>query len=160
MGNKINFKRIIEIIIVVVAVILVVSLLILYANEKPSNNTITKVSTNNDFNDTWKRYDGLRSGTQVQAMITAMVNNAEENKTDATKLIDLAYQTQDEGDVDYIYSTVKKPNISDLENAKDQINSKRNYTVEFVYSKKTGNISGIIIKADSNKTISFSPNED
>ena len=160
MGNTFDFKKffaILSIIIIVVAIAFLIIENIKGNSRYKVNEKVSKV--NNKFNNQWLAYNGSQLGANLRGFIDALINNARNNSSDPTKLIDIAYQAEEQGKIIEVFSTVQNINIEGLKEAKEQLRSKHAYTVEFKYSKQTGNISAVVIKYNKNDKISIKPNE-
>lgn len=146
-------------IVVVIAIVVTMGIFIMNSSiEFVDDIDLSKYNTN-EFNSTWKSYEGLKKGTAVKAMLTRMKANAEENKDDAVMLVDVAYNTTAQSDFNIIESTTKNPNLDAFDKAMEEIVVKHTYTVELVYNEKTGLVNGILIKNGRNDKFEFVPNE-
>ncbi len=159
MGNKVDIHKIFKVIIIVLAVAIIGLLLMLYFTNSPQKSKKENLRTNNEFNNSLLVYDGKHIGSTVRNMIDVVVGIIQNNSKDASKLIDFKYQTEANGEFTEIFSTVANNNDDEISKIKNQIKPKQNYYVDFVYSKKTGNISGVIIKCSDIET-TFTPNEE
>lgn len=158
MGNKVDLKKIFGVLTIILFAIIVVLLIILNLSTSKKSTKTANGRVNNEFNNEFLIYDGKNNGSAVRVLLSLVIGNAKENSTDATKLIDIKYQLSLNGEFEEIFSNVANTNISSIENLRDSLEPKHDYYVEYIYSKKTGNISGIIIKYTDVET-SFKPDE-
>ena len=158
MGNKVDWKRIFGVLTIILFAIIVVWLIILNLSTSKKSTKTANGRVNNEFNNEFLIYDGKNNGSAVRVLLSLVIGNAKENSTDSTKLIDIKYQLSLNGEFEEIFSNVANTNISSIENLRDSLEPKHDYYVEYIYSKKTGNISGIIIKYTDVET-SFKPDE-
>lgn len=158
MGNKVDWKRIFGVLTIILFAIIVVLLIILNLSTSKKSTKTANGRVNNEFNNEFLIYDGKNNGSSVRVLLSLVIGNAKENSTDSTKLIDIKYQLSLNGEFEEIFSNVANTNISSIENLRDSLEPKHDYYVEYIYSKKTGNISGIIIKYTDVET-SFKPDE-
>lgn len=158
MGNKVDWKRIFGVLAIILFAIIVVLLIILNLSTSKKSTKTANGRVNNEFNNEFLIYDGKNNGSAVRVLLSLVIGNAKENSTDSTKLIDIKYQLSLNGEFEEIFSNVANTNISSIENLRDSLEPKHDYYVEYIYSKKTGNISGIIIKYTDVET-SFKPDE-
>lgn len=158
MGNKVDWKRIFGVLTIILFAIIVVLLIILNLSTSKKSTKTANGRVNNEFNNEFLIYDGKNNGSAVRVLLSLVIGNAKENSTDSTKLIDIKYQLSLNGEFEEIFSNVANTNISSIENLRDSLEPKHDYYVEYIYSKKTGNISGIIIKYTDVET-SFKPDE-
>jgi len=102
------------------------------------------------FNYMWTKYTGQQSGTIVKQMISQMVVSSKTYKEEASKLPDLYYKARST-DI-YEEVTIAPGDGVDLEvlnRARSEIVVRHIYTVEVYLSSKSGLVSGIIVKYDS-----------
>ena len=110
----------------------------------------------NEFNNKLAPYKGKITGTKVRQLCNVLVNNIDENKNNAEKLPDIAYQLTGGADFEVINSTVDKTNEKEIKAISVKFDTTYSYTVEFVYSEK-GLITGIIIKHNEKEKYTFEP---
>lgn len=158
MGNKVDLKKIFGVLAIILFVSIVVLLIILNFSTSKKSTKTANGRVNNEFNNEFLIYDGKNNGSAVRVLLSLVIGNAKENSADATKLIDIKYQLSLNGEFEEIFSNVANTNISSIENLRDLLEPKHDYYVEYIYSKNTGNISGIIIKYTDVET-SFKPDE-
>ena len=108
----------------------------------------------NEFNNKFAPYKGKITGTKVRQLCNVLVNNIDENKNNAEKLPDIAYQLTGGADFEVINSTVDKTNEKEIKAISVKFDTTYSYTVEFVYSEK-GLITGIIIKHNEKEKYTF-----
>lgn len=158
MGNKVDLKRIFGVLTIILFAIVVVLLIVLNLSTSKKSTSTSNGRVNNEFNSEFLIYDGKNIGSSVRALLSLVIGNARENSSDATKLIDIKYQLSLNGEFKEIFSNTSNTNIEAIEELRDSLELKHEYYVEYIYSKKTGNISGIIIKY-TDVNASFEPDE-
>ena len=146
MGNKVDLKRIFGVLTIILFAIVVVLLIVLNHSTSKKSTSTSNGRVNNEFNSKFLIYDGKNNGSSVRTLLSLVIGNARENSSDATKLIDIKYQLSLDGEFEEIFSNTSDTNIEELEELRDSLEPRHEYYVEYIYSKKTGNISGIIIK--------------
>ncbi len=159
MGNSLGAGKII---FIVMAAILAISLvaygvmrITVFADQAESKMTLSS----GEFNQQWKAYGNSSNGADLTTLIEAIVKNNKNNKSEASMLVDVAYQVAETDDFTIIKSTVKSPNYEKLEKIKNDFKPQHGYFLEYITSKSTGNISGIIIKYGRNQKADFTPDE-
>lgn len=158
MGNKVDLKKIFGVLTIVLFAVVVILLIILNLSTSKKSTSTSNGRVNNEFNREFLIYDGKNIGSAVRTLLSLVIGNAKENSSDATKLIDIKYQLSLDGEFEEIYSNTSNINIEAIEDLRNSLEPKHEYFVEYIYSKNTGNISGIIIKYENVKT-SFKPDE-
>ena len=158
MGNSIDIKKVLKIMAIVIVIVAVALLIILNLNTSKKTGKTVNGRVNNEFNSRYLIYDGKKNGSSVRELLALIIDNNKNNSNDATKLVDIKYQLKWNGEFKEAFSNVANVNTKEFENVRASLEPKHEYYVEFVYSKKTGNISGIIIKYEDTKE-SFIPDE-
>lgn len=158
MGNSIDIKKVLKIMAIVIGIVAVALLIILNLNTSKKTGKTVNGRVNNEFNSRYLIYDGKKNGSSVRELLALIIDNNKNNSNDATKLVDIKYQLKRNGKFKEAFSNVANVNTKEFENVRASLEPKHEYYVEFVYSKKTGNISGIIIKYEDTKE-SFIPDE-
>lgn len=158
MGNSIDIKKVLKIMAIVIGIVAVALLIILNLNTSKKTGKTVNGRVNNEFNSRYLIYDGKKNGSSVRELLALIIDNNKNNSNDATKLVDIKYQLKRNGEFKEVFSNVVNVNTKEFENVRASLEPKHEYYVEFVYSKKTGNISGIIIKYEDTKE-SFVPDE-
>lgn len=158
MQHSFKFIHIIAIIIVIMIVVSLGLFVMRQTQGFVKNVDLTKNQIG-EFNSIWIGYEKLQKGSTLKGLFQKLANNAKENKDNPQMLIDIAYNTTQESDFNIINSTVRNPNAAAFSEAANRIDVKHAYTVEMIYNKKTGIITGIIIKNGRNDAINFVPDE-
>ena len=158
MGNSIDIKKVLKIMAIVIGIVAVALLIILNLNTSKKTGKTVNGRVNNEFNSRYLIYDGKKNGSSVRELLALIIDNNKNNSNDATKLVDIKYQLKRNSEFKEAFSNVANVNTKEFENVRASLEPKHEYYVEFVYSKKTGNISGIIIKYEDTKE-SFIPDE-
>ena len=149
MGNSIDIKKVLKIMAIVIGIVAVALLIILNLNTSKKTGKTVNGRVNNEFNSRYLIYDGKKNGSSVRELLALIIDNNKNNSNDATKLVDIKYQLKRNSEFKEAFSNVANVNTKEFENVRASLEPKHEYYVEFVYSKKTGNISGIIIKYES-----------
>ncbi len=162
MGNSLSGIKIAIIVIIVILAIsfgmVGVSRVRHFADQADQKNNKNS-SLNTEFNQKWKQYGDTVNGSEIKKMLGELERNSEENSNNPEFLIDLAYQAKSSDDFTLVQSTEDYPNSEEFKKAKSLITSRHAYHVEYIYSKKTNNISGIIIKYEKSENYELVPNE-
>ena len=155
-----SFKFIhVVIIVIVIMIVVTLGLFVMRQTQGFVKTVDLSKSQVNEFNSIWSGYERLQKGSTLKGLFQKLAKNAEENKNNPQKLIDVAYNTTEGSDFEIIKSTVKNPNISAFTEASNKLVVQHAYTVELVYNEKTGIITGIIIKSGRNDKVDFVPDE-
>lgn len=158
MGNSLDIKKILKIMAIVIGIVAIALLIILNLSSTKKVGKTVNGRVNNEFNSRYLIYDGKKNGSSVRDLLALIIYNNKNNSNDATKLVDIKYQLKRDGEFKEVFSNVANTNTDEMEKARASLDPKHEYYVDFVYSKKTGNISGIIIKYEDTKE-SFVPDE-
>lgn len=158
MGNSVDIKKILKIMAIVIGIVAVALLIILNLSTSKKTSKTVNGRVNNEFNSRYLIYDGQKNGSSVRELLALIIDNNKKNSNDATKLVDIKYQLKRDGEFKEVFSNVANVNTEEFEKVRSSLEPRHEYYVEFVYSKKTGNISGIIIKYEDTKE-SFIPDE-
>lgn len=158
MGNSVDIKKILKIMAIVIGIVAVALLIILNLSTSKKTSKTVNGRVNNEFNSRYLIYDGKKNGSSVRELLALIIDNNKKNSNDATKLVDIKYQLKKDGEFKEVFSNVANVNTEEFEKVRSSLEPRHEYYVDFVYSKKTGNISGIIIKYEDTKE-SFVPDE-
>ena len=158
MGERpiLNVLKVVGITVLILFVIALVIINISTSRRQSSTEEAPRI--NNEFNNLFATNKGSQLGNDVRALISKLISNAQKNGSDATKLPDLYYQPEENGEFILVTSTVENPNIAELEVARDKISGRHSYFVSYLYSRANGNITGVIIKYRESTKASFKPN--
>lgn len=97
------------------------------------------------FNQTWEMYEGKQSGSNVKALISKLSTNAKAYEEESSRLPDL-YVEPNTKDKNHVVSDLADDiNITGFNKAKSKIESKHQYHVYLIQSKKTSLIMGIAV---------------
>ena len=97
------------------------------------------------FNQTWEMYEGKQSGANVRTLISKMAANANANRKEATKLLDLEYEATS-GITNFVITNTSFIDIAGFNLARTKIEPRHNYTVSLRLNPKTALVEKIIIK--------------
>lgn len=158
MGNSLDIKKILKIMAIVIGIVAIALLIILNLSSTKKVGKTVNGRVNNEFNSRYLIYDGKKNGSSVRELLALIIDNNKNNSKDATKLVDIKYQLKKDGEFKEVFSNVSNTNTEEFEKVRVSVEPRHEYYVDFVYSKKTGNISGIIIKYEDTKE-SFVPDE-
>jgi hypothetical protein len=158
MGERpiLNVLKVVGITVLILFIIALVIINISTSRRQSSTEEAPRI--NNEFNNLFATNKGSQLGNDVRALISKLISNAQRNSSDATKLPDLYYQPDENGEFILVTSTVENPNIAELEVARDKISGRHSYFVSYLYSRANGNITGVIIKYRESTKASFKPN--
>ena len=157
MGER-PILKVLEAVGITLFVIFVIALIIInISTSRRQSSTEEAPRINNEFNNLFATSKGSQLGTDVRGLISKLISNANANSSDANKLPDLYYQAEENGEFVLVTSTVENPNISGFETAKDKISTRHSYFVSYLYSRATGNITGVIIKYREGTKATFKP---
>lgn len=155
-----SFKLIyVFVILFVVIVIVSMGMYIMKTTGEFTDKANLKLGENSEFNAEWQAYKGKQKGSNVKIIIQKIINNAQENSDDAGMLLDIAYKAHATDEFTIINSTKKINNIDDMQNAMKEIDVKHFYTIDLVYSEKTKQVTGILIKYAEKEKFEFTPDE-
>lgn len=155
-----SFKLIyVLVILFVIIVIVTMGMYIMNKTGEFTDKANLKLGENSEFNAEWQAYKGKQKGSTVKTMIQKLIYNAESNEAEAFTLLDIAYKAHASDDFIVIKSTKKLPKVDDMKSAMSSIDAKHFYTIDFVYSEKTKQVTGILIKYAEKEKFEFTPDE-
>lgn len=155
-----SFKLIYVLVILFVIIVIVsMGMYIMKTTGEFTDKANLSLGENSEFNAEWQAYKGKQKGSTVKMMIQKLINNAKENEEEAMSLLDIAYKAHASDDFTIINSTKKIPNIDDMQEAMSDIDAKHFYTIDLVYSEKTKQVTGILIKYSEKEKFEFTPDE-
>ena len=150
--------RVLKVVGITLLVVFVIALIVInIRTSKRRSSTEEAPRINNEFNNLFSTSKGSQLGNDVKGLISKLISNANTNSTDADKLPDLYYQAEENGEFTLVTSTVENPNIAGFETARERISTRHSYFVSYLYSRATGNITGVIIKYRENTRATFKP---
>jgi hypothetical protein len=157
---KSSFKFIYLIAIVLVIIIIVsLGLFIMRSSQNFLASADLSLTDSNEFNNTWKVYKGKQKGSDVNRMLQKVIQNARENSKDPSKLLDIAYKIHASDDFSIINSTKNFNRVNEMQQLISEMDVKHYYTIDFVYSETTKQMTGIIIKYAEKDKFDFVPDE-
>lgn len=155
-----SFKLIYVLVILFVIIVIVsMGMFIMNKTGEFTDKANLQLGENSEFNATWQAYKGKQKGSNVKIIIQKLIYNAKENSDDAVSLLDLAYKAHASDEFTVINSTKKITNIDDMQSAIKEIDAQHFYTIDLVYSEKTKQITGLIIKYAEKEKFEFTPDE-
>lgn len=155
-----SFKLIYVLVILFVIIIIIsMGMYIMKTTGEFTDKANLSLGENSEFNAMWQAYKGKQKGSNVKIIIQRIIDNAKENSEDPVMLLDIAYKAHASDEFVVINSTKKLNNIDDMKNAMSEIDVKHFYTIDFVYSEKTKQISGMLIKYAEKEKFEFFPDE-
>lgn len=157
MGERPILKVLEAVGITLLVVFIIVLIIINISTSRKQSSTEEAPRINNEFNNLFATSKGSQLGTDVRGLISKLISNANSNSSDANKLPDLYYQAEENGEFVLVTSTVENPNVVGFETAREKISTKHSYFVSYLYSRATGNITGVIIKYRENTKATFKP---
>ena len=146
-------------IIVVIMIVVTLGLWIMKSSQNFIGSANLSLTDSNEFNQIWLVYKGKQKGSNVKMMLQKVVKNAEENSNEPSMLIDIAYKIHASDDFTFINSTKKLNKVNDIEDLMQNLDVKHYYTIDFVYSEASKQITGIIIKYNEKDKVNFIPDE-
>ena len=151
-----SFKLIyVFVILFVIIVIVSMGMYIMKTTGEFTDKANLKLGENSEFNAEWQAYNGKQLGSMVKIII----DNAQENGDKPETLLDIAYKAHATDEFTIINSTKKLNNIDDMQSAISDIDAKHFYTIDLVYSEKTKQVTGILIKYAEKEKFEFTPDE-
>lgn len=155
-----SFKLIYVLVILFVIIVIVsMGMYIMSKTGEFTDKANLSLGENSEFNAMWQAYKGKQKGSNVKIIIQRIIDNAKKNGDEPVTLIDIAYKAHQADEFKVINSTSKINNIDDMQSAKGEIDANHFYTIDFVYSKKTKQIAGILIKYEEKEKFEFTPDE-
>lgn len=155
-----SFKLIyVFVILFVIIVIVSMGMYIMKTTGEFTDKANLKLGENSEFNAEWQAYKGKQKGSNVKIIIQKLIHNAQENGDKPETLLDIAYKAHATDEFTIINSTKKINNIDDMQSAISEIDAKHFYTVDLVYSEKTKQVTGILIKYAEKEKFEFTPDE-
>lgn len=147
------------VILLVIIIIVTMGMYIMGQTQEFTDKANVSLGDNNEFNNTWAAYKGKQKGSNTKIMITSIIKNAKENKTEPSMLLDIIYKAREADDYSIIKSTKKISNIDDMQELQKKLDINHFYTVDFVYSEKTGQMTAIVIKYHEKDKVDLVPDE-
>lgn len=155
-----SFKFIYLIVFAVIVLIVVsLGLFIMKSSQDFVDSANLSLSDTSEFNNMWVVYKGRQKGSDVKMMIQKLITNANQNSKNSAMLPDVAYKVRASDEFSIINSTAKLNNTDDMKELMTDLDVKHYYTVDFVYSETSKQITGIIIKYAQKDKIDFVPDE-
>lgn len=146
-------------VIVVICIVVTLGFFIMRSSQEYIDSVDLSLTDTSEFNNIWAIYKGRQKGSDVKMMLQKVVNNANKNSQNPNMLLDVAYKLHATDEFTIINSTKKINNVTEIKSLISELDVKHYYTVEFVYSKETDLINGIIIKYAQKDKINFIPDE-
>lgn len=146
-------------IIVVIMLVVTLGLFVMKSSQNFTSSVNLGLTDSNEFNQVWSVYKGKQKGSTVKMMLQKVAKNAEENSKEPSMLIDIAYKIHSSDDFTFINSTKKLNKVNEIEDLMQNLDVKHYYTIDFVYSEESKQITGIIIKYNEKDKVNFIPDE-
>lgn len=146
-------------IIVVIMIVVTLGLFVMKSSQNFISSVNLSLTDSNEFNQVWSVYKGKQKGSTVKMMLQKVAKNAEENSKEPSMLIDIAYKIHASDDFTFINSTKKLNKVNEIEDLMQNLDVKHYYTIDFVYSEESKQITGIIIKYNEKDKVNFIPDE-
>lgn len=146
-------------IIVVIMIVVTLGLFVMKSSQNFTSSVNLSLTDSNEFNQVWSVYKGKQKGSTVKMMLQKVAKNAEENSKEPSMLIDIAYKIHASDDFTFINSTKKLNKVNEIEDLMQNLDVKHYYTIDFVYSEESKQITGIIIKYNEKDKVNFIPDE-
>lgn len=146
-------------IIVVIMIVVTFGLFVMKSSQNFISSVNLSLTDSNEFNQVWSVYKGKQKGSTVKMMLQKVAKNAEENSKEPSMLIDIAYKIHASDDFTFINSTKKLNKVNEIEDLMQNLDVKHYYTIDFVYSEESKQITGIIIKYNEKDKVNFIPDE-
>lgn len=127
--------------IIIFIIIIIFSIFVFKGNKKEINITKTEIK----FNKVFSEYEGDIIGEYVVELLDKVIINAQDNKKNEDKLLDIVYFDED-GSQSTITSNVDNNNLNEISRLRTSIIINHYYNIQFENNDKTGIIEKIIIK--------------
>jgi hypothetical protein len=158
MKHSFRFIYLIAIVVVIIFIV-TLGLFIMKSSQNFVDSVDLSLTDSNEFNNMWTVYKGKQKGSDVCRMLQKVINNAKENGDNPSMLVDIACNVHASDEFTIINSTKKMNRIDEIQELMSDIDVKHYYTIEFVYSENSKQITGIVIKYAEKDKINFVPDE-